>query len=407
MADDFAETDAFSRQQMVSQPWKPPIGHRSLFPSDPEDNSGMTPYHEYLISRAPPGYVPLTFGVGDPDAGDVAPILKQYGWKDPQTGAMYIRPEVQQQLLDIVDSKSSALKGMSGIVHKIGLSAPLLMGGGVLAAGLAAGGAAGGAISGGEGLGSLAGNIGADTLGGATVGSTAGIPGLGEFVPGMLAESGLAPGIAGLSQVTPTLAGSMGAMGAGVGAGMQGIASSGLWETLLKSFNLPTNLASNIPKIAGSLASYFGSQDLAKAQQAAGQQGAALSDPFAPQRGFYQDQLKQSYTDPNYFSNNTVFKGLRDQALNSTQAKLASQGYNMSGNMLSELAKVSTNEGYKFAQPFQAQLAQNAGAGISPGYAGYLASQGGNQAAQTQYNGLGNLGVAGQGLWDMISKGLS
>lgn len=86
-------------------------------------------------------------------------------------------------------------------------------------------------VAGGSGLETIAGGAGADTLGGGVaadaITSTAGIPGLGEFVPSFLAEGGLAPGIAGLSEVTPTLATTLGEFGSGVGGGIAGIGGGG------------------------------------------------------------------------------------------------------------------------------------------------------------------------------------
>lgn len=117
----------------------------------------------------------------------------------------------------------------NGFIDGPGLPLAFMGGlGGIAAFG---GGAAGGAFGGGSGLETLAGGAGADTLGGAVAGdaltSTAGIPGLGEFTPSFIAEGGLAPGIAGLSEVTPTLATTIGEFGGGVGGGLAGIAGGG------------------------------------------------------------------------------------------------------------------------------------------------------------------------------------
>lgn len=83
-------------------------------------------------------------------------------------------------------------------------------------------GVLGGALVGGFAGAGAAEGVGAGAADFAGISSTAGIPGVGEFVPSYLAEGGLAPGIAGLSEVTPTAAGSAGAFGSGVGAGFQG-----------------------------------------------------------------------------------------------------------------------------------------------------------------------------------------
>lgn len=147
------------------------------------------------------------------------------------------------------------------------------------------------------------------------------------------------------------------------------------------------------------LMNWLSGSDDADELRRAGLQAAQLSDPFASQRPFYQQQLMQSYTDPNYFANNPVFRGLQDYAVNQTNRSMAAQGYNMSGNQMEELTRTATNEGFKYAMPFQQQTGQFAGAGISPGYAGYLAQQGAQNAINAQTQANGGLGVAiGQGI---------
>ena len=156
------------------------------------------------------------------------------------------------------------------------------------------------------------------------------------------------------------------------------------------------NQGGNMGNIIGALGEYFAQQNAADKYAENAREAARLSDPFRDQRGFYQDQLKQSYTDPNYFANNPVFKGMRDTAINDTTRSLAAQGYNMSGNMASELSQRLQQTGMNFALPFQQATGQFAGAGISPGYAGFLQQQGMNQATQAGMSSLGALGVAGQ-----------
>lgn len=154
--------------------------------------------------------------------------------------------------------------------------------------------------------------------------------------------------------------------------------------------------------VLGSLLSAYGAnqgnKDLADAMKYA----VDKADPFAAQRPFYQDQFKQQYTDPNYFTNNAVFKGLRDDALNTTERRLASQGYNMSGNMMHDLTKTATNTGYQYAMPFMDMTGKAAGAFQGPGYSGLLAGQAG-QAQQAGNNSM--YGALGYGLQSIFNGG--
>lgn len=120
------------------------------------------------------------------------------------------------------------------------------------------------------------------------------------------------------------------------------------------------------------------------------------ADPFSAERPYYQGQLKQMYTDPNYFSTSPVMKGLVDTSLDQAQRKLASQGYNYSGNTPSELAKLATNESFKYAQSQQDMTAKAAGAYTGPGAAGTIAGQGAQTQVGLNNQLYGNLGAGFQ-----------
>jgi hypothetical protein len=147
----------------------------------------------------------------------------------------------------------------------------------------------------------------------------------------------------------------------------------------------------NLLNAAGGLGSFLQGQSLEDMFKKLSQEAADRTDPFGKERPFYQNMLRQSYTDPNFFNSNPVFKGMQDEAGRRTQASMASQGFNQSGNMLHEVARTAVDTGHKFAQPFQQQLGINAGANIGPGYAGFLQQQGGQNAAQAQTDGLASL----------------
>jgi len=183
-------------------------------------------------------------------------------------------------------------------------------------------------------------------------------------------------------------------MGAGAASG------GGWWDTLLNTVTGSpgaTGTASTLGsflKAGGSLLEWLQSKDNADELQKALTAAADRGDPFGSQRPFYQNMLKESYTDPNFWKNNAVFKGLSDVASSDAQRVAAARGFNNSSNVLYDVADRIQKTGMNYATNFQEQLAQNAGAGFSPGTSASIAAQGANQVmgANQQSNGaLGNV----------------
>ena len=143
----------------------------------------------------------------------------------------------------------------------------------------------------------------------------------------------------------------------------------------------------------GSLFGAVGQNNAAKTLAGSIDRAAELADPFRAQRPFYQGQLQQMYTDPNYFTNSPVMRGLVDDSTNQMQRKLASQGYNYAGNTPAELTKLATNESFKYAQNQQNMTAGAAGAGFGPGQAGTIAGQGALAQPALNNQMFGNIGV--------------
>jgi hypothetical protein len=211
----------------------------------------------------------------------------------------------------------------------------------------------------------------------------------------------------------------------GAAADAAGGAGESIWSSIGKALGLGGQVASGLTGAAGQsgLGSLLGllggglewwqSDKNADKLSDAIKSASEKADPFASQRPFYQDQLKQSYTDPNYFNNSPVFAGMRDIAVNDASRKMSAGGYTGSGNILHEIADRVQKQGMNYATQFQGQLAQNAGAGISPGTGASIAAQGANQVMQAnqQTNGaMGNtlanlpgaLGQAGNFLQGLI-----
>lgn len=121
-------------------------------------------------------------------------------------------------------------------------------------------------------------------------------------------------------------------------------------------------------------------------------QGIERSDPFGPQRQFYQDRLKQSYTDPNFFKNDPTLSGIRNMAMNDVSRTAAARGYNNSSNLLYNIGQRLSDEGTKYALGYQNQLGQLAGGGISPAGVAQASAQGANLVTQQGNQQSGNWG---------------
>jgi hypothetical protein len=143
---------------------------------------------------------------------------------------------------------------------------------------------------------------------------------------------------------------------------------------------------------AGALLSYFQDQNRLGTLNDTTKSAADKADPFASQRGFYQDKLKQSYMDPNFFQNDPTFSGMRNIAMNDVQKAAAARGYNNSTNVLHNIGSRINDEGLKYANLYQGQLAQNAGAGISPATGAGIQAQGAQLASNTQNSSNANIG---------------
>lgn len=287
------------------------------------------------------------------------------------------------------------------------------------------------------GLGQGAGVAGA--AGGEAAAAGAGAGALGDFSLagagqglGGVGSAGLGLNTAGLG-LTPELiaaGGGAGAMGIGGGLGLQAATTAGTaltgatmgagaasgggwWDTLLNTVtgSPGTSGASTLGsflKAGGSLLEWLQSKDNADELQKALTAAADRGDPFGSQRPFYQNMLKESYTDPNFWKNNAVFKGLSDVASSDAQRVAAARGFNNSSNVLYDVADRIQKTGMNYATNFQGQLAQNAGAGISPGTSASIAAQGANQVMGANQQGNGALGNVISNIPNMVNgiKGL-
>jgi hypothetical protein len=192
----------------------------------------------------------------------------------------------------------------------------------------------------------------------------------------------------------------------GMGAGAPlGTSSGSIWDTLLnrggsllKSIVAPQDeKGTDWGKVLMSLGNYFANERNADQIRQLMQQ----QDPFGPQRPFYQDVLKQSFSDPNFLQNNPTFQAMYDPAIRDVKARMAARGLNHSGNALHEIMRTGTETAAKYMLPFQTMTGQFAGSGIDPRVAGLL----GMNAANADMTALGNIGVGLQEIWKTLNKG--
>lgn len=132
----------------------------------------------------------------------------------------------------------------------------------------------------------------------------------------------------------------------------------------------------------------------ANAAKNAGQNAAERSDPFGPQRAFFQGELAKLFTDPNYTANSPGFKAGTD-AVNRRSAKL---GQMFSGNNAADLVTFAQGKQMDLANP----LLVASGANINPGYAGFLQQQGDTAAQNNIRSATGNIVPLAKSIYDIF-----
>ena len=217
----------------------------------------------------------------------------------------------------------------------------------------------------------------------------------------------------GLQFATGGLANAPYSLASGIGGGLGGAAAmggeTGFLETIMKALTGAGGTAASSlmnalapgrntgqDSLIGGILQFLAQKDLADKLAQSGQMGAQMSDPFASQRSQYWGPLFNLLTNPDVSSLPGYAGGLK-----AVNARSAGLGKMFSGQNAIENINFDADFRVKQAGP----LLQASGAGISPGYAGYLASHGASQAAQADMRGLTGLGAAGKGLIDLF-KGI-
>lgn len=131
------------------------------------------------------------------------------------------------------------------------------------------------------------------------------------------------------------------------------------------------------------------------------QQAASAADPFASQRGQYQQMLSKLINDPSSITSNPGYQFGLDQSNKAIEGSAAANGMVNSGNVLQALSTNSQNYAAQQLTNQELLLAQLAGANIgSPGEAGSILQ---NQNSINQQNA----GVLGSQVGGAITNGIN
>lgn len=115
------------------------------------------------------------------------------------------------------------------------------------------------------------------------------------------------------------------------------------------------------------------------------------SNPFGPYRDQYAQQLNTLMANPGSVSTDPGFTSARDASLKQVEKSMAAQGYKGSGNMAAALYDRSNQFQLDYTMQKENQLAELAGAGITPNYGPGL--QGAANAYGVQSSGLAAFGA--------------
>lgn len=198
---------------------------------------------------------------------------------------------------------------------------------------------------------------------------------------------------------------------AGAGAGSGGTAGKGIMDSILGGLgtagsSLLKGFSDNPSNWLGALASLYGAyQNNQNKQDLSGLANSLMekSDPFASQRGQYQEKLAKTYSDPMAIYNTPEYQGLSDLYRKKIEAKDAASGrrsqysgreLEMQGNFLNYLNN------------YRQGLVPLTGANINPnvGPSGAASTAAIGQGSNTANDIIGALGMLFPGMPTMNSK---
>lgn len=339
---------------------------------------------------------------------------------DPKYGRLVPRSKVQFDTSDtgtwniLAPYVVSAMLGGAAGMHMMGADA-------LAGAGASGAGAGTGAGAGGLGADALAPLV-LDTTSAGSIVPTGAYAGAGTgFTGAGSAAAGAGAVAAGAGDTGSALSG---VTGAGTGSANTGLVANGTasgfntgnatLDSILSGGRTALNAANVVGGIRGVTGRGIGTQQGA---QQAGRDAAAAADPFASQRGFYQDWLKQNFpslisNDPEQIKKDPAYQFQLDQGVKAIDNSAAAGGMLFSGNRGLEQMKFGHGLASDFTQKqfvrnnaILSQLMGLSGANTgSPGQAAQSLLSGFTGATNLQGNALNQLlGTSGAGsIFDII-----
>lgn len=152
--------------------------------------------------------------------------------------------------------------------------------------------------------------------------------------------------------------------------------------------------------IATYLASAYNHYRDAGRYQTDAERYAGQLDPFRDQRSGYQDMLHRLMTDPQgYLQNDPFYQGQMRLTLGPAASMLRAKGYGNSGNIMSELTKLSGDVTSKYINDLRDDLGQYAGANFSPASAASILGMGMQGSIDSRNQALGDIGNLFAAYW--------
>ena len=148
--------------------------------------------------------------------------------------------------------------------------------------------------------------------------------------------------------------------------------------------------------VIGAVGEAYGANEYQKGLLDVMNKAVDRADPFASQRPGWQTEFNKMRDDPDYWSGNGVFGNIVNTAQDSSARKLASQGYNMSGNFATGVNKAGVTAAMPYANDYMKIVGNAAGANIDPGNAGNIMSTMGTAAAGAGKDLAGAIGYGAQ-----------
>jgi hypothetical protein len=155
--------------------------------------------------------------------------------------------------------------------------------------------------------------------------------------------------------------------------------------------------AAATPSLISLGASYLGGKEKSKSADHAAQ----AADPFASQRGYYQDRLRSLYEDPGRITDTPGYQFTLQQGLQGTERAASAQGLMGSGNLLASLTEYAAGLASQTWGQEIDRLSTLSGATTGSPGAAAEATMAGGAAKASWYT---DVGKASGSLWDIYQE---